>query len=190
MAQSQTSGSGWSRVVLVTGPARSGKSEWAERLAAASGRSVIYVATSYLDPQDQEWGDRVAQHRQRRPKAWQNWEVPLELAAALGQAPVDSCLLVDSLGTWVANWLDRPDPEWQQTCEALLATCAALPAMCIFVAEETGWGVVPAFPAGRLFRDRLGKLVRELGSRSDACYLVTAGFAVNLRAIGQSLTTG
>lgn len=52
------------------------------------------------------------------------------------------------------------------------------------MAEETGWGMIPAYPAGRLFRDRLGTLTREIGAIAHATYLVTAGFALNLRDIG------
>lgn len=181
----------WSRVTVVTGPARSGKSEWAEHLADRSQQPVIYIATSQLDPSDREWADRVAQHRQRRPPHWQSWDVPIDLPAAVIQAPADSCLLVDSLGTWVANWLDRPADDWQPVCQELIEAidqCHTRQITLILVAEETGWGVVPAYPLGRLFRDRLGRLVRELGSRAGACYLVTGGFAVNLRAIGQPLS--
>ncbi|MEB3338441.1 MAG: bifunctional adenosylcobinamide kinase/adenosylcobinamide-phosphate guanylyltransferase, partial [Leptolyngbyaceae bacterium] len=54
-------------LILVTGPARSGKSEWAERLAIASHQSVIYVATASVDPTDLEWQARIEQHRLRRP---------------------------------------------------------------------------------------------------------------------------
>jgi adenosyl cobinamide kinase/adenosyl cobinamide phosphate guanylyltransferase len=66
-------------IVLVTGPARSGKSEWAEALAAQSKKSVIYIATSTIDPQDQDWQARIEQHRQRRPADWRLWEVPVDL---------------------------------------------------------------------------------------------------------------
>ena len=55
----------------------------------------------------------------------------------------------------------------------------------IVVAEETGWGVVPAYPLGRKFRDRLGALTRQLTQISDEAYLVCAGFAINLKQIGQ-----
>lgn len=181
----------WPGMTLVTGPSRSGKSEWAEHLAARGQQPVIYIATSQLDPSDREWADRVAQHRQRRPPHWQSWDVPIELPAALLKTPANHCLLVDSLGTWVANWLDRAADDWQLICQDLITAidhCQSEQITLIWVAEETGWGLVPAYPSGRLFRDRLGRLVRDLGSRSGACYLVTGGFAVNLRAIGQSLS--
>ena len=58
------------RLILVTGPAKCGKSEWAENLAFESGKPVIYVATARVDPSDSEWQGRIEQHRDRRPSDW------------------------------------------------------------------------------------------------------------------------
>ncbi len=175
------------RLVLVTGPARSGKSEWAEHLAAESSPTVTYVATAALNPEDGEWQARIAQHRQRRPPHWRLWEVPANLPEAIAAAPPDHCLLVDSLGTWLANLLDQDDQVWQETLDRLVASLSQTPSQVILVAEETGWGVVPAYPLGRLFRDRLGQMSRRIGTMADAVYLVVAGYALDLRQLGVSL---
>jgi adenosylcobinamide kinase/adenosylcobinamide-phosphate guanylyltransferase len=172
----------------VTGPARSGKSEWAERLAMASGRCVIYVATAREDPQDADWTARIAAHRCRRPAHWETRCAPTELTRALADADdAERCLLVDSLGTWVANCLDVDALGWQARVEDLIERLGAMSADCILVAEETGWGVIPAYPVGRQFRDRLGGLVRRLGPGCEAVYLVTGGHALDLRRLGQPL---
>ncbi|HEY9738125.1 MAG TPA: bifunctional adenosylcobinamide kinase/adenosylcobinamide-phosphate guanylyltransferase, partial [Trichocoleus sp.] len=57
-------------ITLVTGPTRSGKSEWAEHLAQQSGKSVVYIATSQVAADDLEWAARLEKHRQRRPTTW------------------------------------------------------------------------------------------------------------------------
>lgn len=176
------------QVILVTGPARSGKSEWAESLAEASKKSVIYVATAQKDPNDLEWMARISQHAQRRPSAWQTWEVPINLATTIKQAKSCSCLLVDSLGTWVANLLEYEQTQWQKILKELLETVENCDCDVIFVAEETGWGVVPAYPSGRHFRDRLGCLVREVGAIANQTYLITAGHVLNLSTLGSPLT--
>jgi adenosylcobinamide kinase/adenosylcobinamide-phosphate guanylyltransferase len=176
-----------STISLVTGPARSGKSEWAEALAAQSGRSVIYVATSKLDPTDQEWQRRIEQHRDRRPEHWHVWEVPLALPEAILAATTQDCLLVDSLGTWLANTLDQDDETWQSTVETLLASLQRTPSQVILVAEETGWGLVPVYPVGRLFRDRLGALTRQVGAIAGSVYLVVAGYALDVRRLGEGV---
>lgn len=179
------------RIILVTGPARSGKSEWAELLAEQSGKPVIYVATARLDPDDSEWQGRIDRHRKRRQASWRTQEVPVALTAAILQGSTSdnpNCLLVDSLGTWVANLLAEDDPTWRAILEELMETLKGLKqGTVIFVAEETGWGVVPAYPMGRTFRDRLGDVVRRLGAIADPVYLVTGGHAVNLSALGSVL---
>ena len=174
-------------LVLVTGPSRSGKSEWAEDLAAQVGDPVIYVATSQLDPTDLEWQSRVQRHRDRRPKDWITQAVPRHLATAVDIAPDAHCLLVDSLGTWLTNCLEESENDWKKTVQTLLVSLQSTSNTVILVAEETGWGVVPAYPLGRTFRDRLGHLTRQIGAIADVVYLVTAGYALNLSQLGTPL---
>jgi adenosylcobinamide kinase / adenosylcobinamide-phosphate guanylyltransferase len=175
------------QLILVTGAARSGKSEWAEHLATESTKAVTYIATATVDPTDLEWQDRILRHQQRRPATWQTVMTVAELAAIVHRASATDCLLVDSLGTWVANLLDRSDNDWLELTQELLARLQTSLATVILVAEETGWGVVPAYPSGRLFRDRLGMLSRQIGTRADVVYLVTGGRVLNLAELGTKL---
>ena len=177
-----------SELIVVTGPARSGKSEWAETLAIQSEKQVIYIATSQLDPTDQEWQIRIQKHQERRPMSWEILEVPIDLTATLEKiSSQDTCILVDSLGTWLANLLDQDQMTWENTQDQLLKILDKLPGNIILVAEETGWGVVPAYPMGRTFRDRLGALVRHLGAIANSVYLVTGGYVLNLTQLGSPL---
>jgi adenosylcobinamide kinase / adenosylcobinamide-phosphate guanylyltransferase len=175
------------KVILVTGPARSGKSEWAETLAMQSGKAVVYVATAAEYPDDEEWNNRIQAHKKRRPQDWLTLCVPVELSATLAAAKPSTCLLVDSLGTWVANFLEEDEISWENTISELLETVQLVAADMVFVAEEVGWGVVPAYPIGRQFRDRLGSLVRQLGFICDTVYLVTGGYVLNLSTLGSPL---
>jgi adenosylcobinamide kinase / adenosylcobinamide-phosphate guanylyltransferase len=173
--------------ILVTGAARCGKSEWAERLATESGKAVTYVATAAIDPTDPEWQARIERHQVRRPSTWQTVAALTDMAMAISQASESDCLLVDSLGTWVANLLDRSTSEWEDLSAELLDKLQTSQGMVILVAEETGWGVVPAFASGRLFRDRLGMLTRRVGSIAGTVYLVTGGHVLNLSQLGHKL---
>lgn len=175
-------------LVLVTGPSRSGKSEWAEALAQRTETPVGYVATAQRSPDDLEWQARLAAHRRRRPAHWRTLEVPLHLAEAIStQGQAGECWLVDSLGTWLANCLDQSEAEWQQTQDQFLEALQARRCTVIVVAEETGWGVVPAYPLGRQFRDRLGTLTRAVGAIADQVYLTVAGYAIDLKALGYAI---
>lgn len=175
---------------LVLGPARSGKSEWAEWLAARSGRPVTYVATGVERPDDREWQARIAAHQRRRPAHWAVRCLPVDLAPAIAAAEPGNCWLVDSLGSWLANRLEEDDRAWAQTEAELLAALKSTRSQTIWVAEETGWGVVPAYPLGRRFRDRLGRLARNLGAIAGGVYLVTGGHALDLRKLGEPLPPG
>ncbi len=176
-----------SSVVLVLGAARSGKSEWAETLAARSGLPITYVATARSNPNDPEWQQRIQQHCQRRPAHWQTLEVPIALTETIRSAAPQTCLLVDSLGTWLANLLEQDQAQWDETMSEFLASLTETTASVILVAEEVGWGVVPAYPSGRAFRDRLGTLTRRIGSIANPVYLVTGGHALNLSVLGTPL---
>lgn len=171
-------------IVLVTGPSRSGKSEWAEALAQRSQQRVTYVATAIVDSADLEWAARILQHQQRRPADWVTLAAPVDLTAAFSTTSAEDCLLIDSLGTWLANWLEPDEADWHQEVQKLLTCLRQTQSTVILVAEETGWGVVPAYPVGRTFRDRLGHLTRQVGAIADAVYLVTNGYVLDLQQLG------
>jgi adenosylcobinamide kinase / adenosylcobinamide-phosphate guanylyltransferase len=172
------------QIILVTGPTRSGKSDWAEQLATQTQKPILYIATAQTNPDDVEWQARIQAHRDRRPPHWTLQEVPQDLTTALAQAPHHGCILIDSLGTWVANTLEQSETEWQSTQTEFLNVLQACHCSMIFVAEEVGWGVVPAYRTGRLFCDRLGTLVRQIGILADQVYLVVAGYAIDIKQLG------
>lgn len=143
-------------VTFVTGGARSGKSAFAERIAAESGLPVTYLAT--MEPGDDELVARVARHRARRPAHWRTVEAPLALAAAIRGAPQGDLLLVDCLSLWVANVIFAavPNPEADAaTFEGAIDGCLALAreavealgartGPAVVVTNEAGSGIVPA----------------------------------------------
>jgi adenosylcobinamide kinase / adenosylcobinamide-phosphate guanylyltransferase len=175
------------QIILVTGPARSGKSEWAETLASQTNKNIIYVATAQINPDDKEWQLRIKKHQQRRPKTWQTLPVSKQLHQVINNYQNNCCLLIDSLGSWVANLLAENEENWYQISQELLVKLEQSGPDLIIVAEETGWGVIPAYPSGRLFRDRLGSLVRQTGAIASTVYLVTGGHVLNLSLLGQPL---
>ena len=175
---------------LITGGVRSGKSRYAEGLAATDAGAVRYVAPGYLPGEDVEWAERVAAHRARRPPHWETVET-VDVDAVLTTAAAGDVLLVDCLTTWLARQLDEAgawtdDPGWagrvDHATDRLVAAWCATAASAIAVTNEIGLGVVPATASGRLFRDRLGALNQRIASASDRVYLVVAGRVLDLSA--------
>lgn len=123
---------------LILGGARSGKSAFAERIAAASGLEVVYLATAQAF--DGEMAARIAHHRGSRPAHWQCVEEPIALAASLqAVAAPGRCVLVDCLTLWLSNLLGHPDSAvFAREREALLATLGQLPGQLVLVSNEVG----------------------------------------------------
>jgi adenosylcobinamide kinase / adenosylcobinamide-phosphate guanylyltransferase len=176
-------------LILITGPSRSGKSEWAEALAQRTGQSIIYIATAIHNLEDLEWEARITQHQKRRPESWKVLELNQELIAYLQkEQDSTSCLLIDSLGTWLATWLEESEEVWQPMATAFTELIAHYQGTVILVSEEVGWGLVPVYPLGRIFRDRLGVLNQQLARQAKETYLVISGYALDLKKLGISTT--
>ncbi|MEX0587711.1 MAG: bifunctional adenosylcobinamide kinase/adenosylcobinamide-phosphate guanylyltransferase [Cyanobium sp.] len=168
---------------LVLGPARSGKSRWAEHLASRSGLPVHYLATGPSPcGDDPAWAGRIATHRGRRPPGWRTQEVGANLAEAIDLLQPPGIALVDSLGTWVASALELDVEAWKLRCCSLANSLSDCSVPVLLVSEQTGWGVVPATAIGGLFRDRLGALEQQLEPLCCGVWLVVAGRALDLKA--------
>lgn len=185
-----------SGLTLVIGGARAGKTRLAERLAARHGPSVCYVATA--EPLDDEMRARIAAHRAGRPATWHTLEAPLDPTAALCAAPPADAVLLDCLTIWASNLLLRTlDPDRFEPAEAtraeqavtravdaLLAWQAGTRTPLYIVSNEVGLGVVPPTPLGRAFQDTLGRINQRVAAAAEHVYLVVAGLALELRALG------
>jgi adenosylcobinamide kinase / adenosylcobinamide-phosphate guanylyltransferase len=170
---------------LVLGGARSGKSRYAENLAAASKKQVIYVATGQA--LDDEMKNRIAKHRQDRPAHWQTVEEPVCLAEVLAaNAKPEQCLLVDCLTLWLTNILFDKHGQVQEDVfttqtQALIEVLPQLDGEIILVSNEVGQGVVPMAAMSRRFVDEAGRLHQQLAQCCERVIFVTAGLAQVLK---------
>ncbi len=179
---------------FVTGGARSGKSSYAERLAAATGRDVVYIAT--MEPLDEELVRRVEAHRAARPTGWETVEAPLDPAAALGAAAPAHCVLIDCLSLWVGNRMgplgEEPRPDDLTRLEAeleadvgrLVEAVRSREGETIVVTNEVGSGLVPPYPLGRAYRDVLGRVNQRVSVAADRAWLLVSGRALELPPAG------
>ncbi|SMB97306.1 adenosylcobinamide kinase /adenosylcobinamide-phosphate guanylyltransferase [Thermanaeromonas toyohensis ToBE] len=176
------------KLVLVTGGASSGKSRFAEELAARLAQEVVYIATARIT--DEEMARRVGKHKARRPASWRTVEEPWDLKRALqewGQA--SRTILVDCLGTYVTNLLvdkGMEEEEVSLTLQDFARLAWASPADVIIVSNEVGWGVVPSYPLGRVFRDLLGAANQEIACLADEVYLVVSGLPLEIKSLAQA----
>lgn len=184
-----------SRLTLVLGGIRSGKSAFAESRANDFHGTVFYLATGQAA--DSEMAERIRLHRERRPIHWHTVEEPLKPATALaGVLDVENgpnCLLVDSVDTWVANLILAHEDQPQQSLEdltlsevdRLLEICHRGKTRSVLVSSETGLSPVAPNRLGRRFQDLLGTVNQRIAATADEVYLVVAGIPWKIKPQGE-----
>lgn len=167
-------------VTLVLGGARSGKSLYAEQIIGEGGPG-LYLATA--EGGDAEMAERIRLHRARRGPGWDTLEEPLDLAGAIARsARPDRPILVDCLTLWLSNLMGA-DRDIEAAIGDLLAVVEHPGGAIVLVSNEVGFGIVPATPLGRIFRDHAGRLNQAVAAAAARVVLVTAGLPLVLKDV-------
>ena len=167
---------------LVTGGARSGKSEYALLLAESlpSGNAMYFVATA--QPLDDDMKTRIENHKKRRGKHWNTVEEPTLLAKTISSlSDSKNILLVDCLTLWTSNLLNKNGEDFNDALTQLASSIALFSGSLIFVTNEVGMGIIPMNADTRLFRDRLGTANRIVAEACVDVVLMVSGIAVRIK---------
>lgn len=192
------------KIVLVTGGARSGKSAFAED-QLADREEVCYIATGLPRGEDPEWQERIRLHQERRPASWTTQEQYAGLADWLREQshPVyllDCATLLtsnrlfdliaqhfpDKLELTEEHFLSRQEQSFllqllEEEWKEVLSTIRQTDAECWIVTDEVGLGIVPETRLGRFFRDVQGKINQLIAKEASEAYLVICGLAQQLK---------
>lgn len=183
-----------STIILCSGGARSGKSEFAEQLALSLKGRKAYVATGQAF--DDEMKDRIKKHQLRRGKEWITFEIPLYLHKNWEQIKnVSDVILIDCLTMFTSNHVfahgDINTQEDSNRIESIILEELRLllqeinnsnDKTVIFVTNEIGLGIVPENKLARYFRDITGRVNREVASAANKMYLTISGVTVELKS--------
>jgi adenosylcobinamide kinase/adenosylcobinamide-phosphate guanylyltransferase len=176
------------RLTLILGGARSGKSSLAEKMAAAAGGSVLFVATA--EPGDEEMAGRIAAHRAARPAAWRTLEAPRDVGPAIRRVEAGhAVVVVDCITVLVANAVaplgvgpaTQPAAAAGREVDGLLDAYRESAAEWIVISNEVGLGIVPDTPLGRAYRDILGRANQRLAASADSVLFLVAGIPVKVK---------
>ena len=183
-----------STIILCSGGARSGKSEFAEQLALSLKGRKAYVATGQAF--DDEMKDRIKKHQMRRGKEWITFEIPLHLHKNWEQIKnVSDVILIDCLTMFTSNYVfahgDINTQEDSNRIESIILEELRLllqeinnsnDKTVIFVTNEIGLGIVPENKLARYFRDITGRVNREVASAANKMYLTISGVTIELKS--------
>ena len=167
-----------SKIILITGGARSGKSQYAERLALSFSEHPVYVATAHV--WDEEFRERVKKHQERRGPEWTNIEEEKQLSR---HDLTGRVVVIDCITLWCTNWFFEMQ-EVAPTLDALKAEFDAFTshdATYIFVTNEIGMGGVSDNVVQRKFTDLQGWMNQYVASKADEVILMVSGIAVRIK---------
>ncbi len=176
-------------ISIVTGGARSGKSEFAESLIKGD---AIYIATA--ENFDDEMDLRIKKHVKRREESSINWRTVECLKKFDGLSGDEKYVLFDSLGVFISNIMfsktadDLSDESIEETIlevrkelEHLLDWARKNDKELVIVTDEVGMSIIPESKVARLYRDLIGTINKEVAAKCDRAYLVCMGIEVRLK---------
>lgn len=153
-----------SKIILVLGGARSGKSSYALEIAKAH-KKVVFIATA--EANDQEMLRRIQLHKKVRPRHWHTIEEPVNIAAVLKKSGDKyDCLIIDCLTLLVSNLILQGFSQEiiKERIEQIISILKKYRGTAIIVSNEVGLGIVPNNKLGREFRDLAG-LINQIFAR-------------------------
>lgn len=168
-------------VILVLGGARSGKSAFADKVAATYS-PVVYFATASAG--DEEMAERIKRHRDGRPTEWRTVEVEKDLPGSIEREAVAGGLaIVDCLTVHVSNLLcgGLSLKDISADAEALAQAVKGCGATVIIVSNEVGLGIVPDNELARAYRDALGRYNQTIAAAVDEVHLMVAGIPLRVK---------
>lgn len=179
-----------SKIILVTGGARSGKSTFAEKTASSITKGKkAYIATAQIF--DDEMAQRVKIHQSRRDDTWVTFEAPFEAEKAIEESnKIADVILFDCMTIYISNFLctyeslddiDDINAELKRTVNKLIEAAKKFNGTIIFVTNEVGAGIVPENKLARVFRDCAGIANQMIAASADEVYLTVCGIPVTVK---------
>lgn len=164
-----------SKIIFISGGARSGKSRHALHLAKAY-RRVLFIATA--QGLDGEMRRRIELHKKNRPRHWSTIEEHRDVAGILGKiAGQFDCLIIDCLTLLVSNLIiaDYSKMRIKNEINKIIRALRKIKGTVIIVSNEVGLGIVPDNELGREFRDIAGSINQIFAKAADWVFFIVSG---------------
>jgi adenosylcobinamide kinase/adenosylcobinamide-phosphate guanylyltransferase len=186
-----------SKIILVTGGARSGKSAFGEKKVLAIGKNIGYMATAIVT--DEDMAERIKHHQQSRPSHWPTFERYKDYGLLKENDEFMTCdtLIFDCVTIAVTNCMfDDPTIDYDQCTQdeinrveayvknelaGLLNLVRETGHNLVMVTNEVGLGLVPPYRLGNIFRDIAGRMNQFLAQEADEVYFIVSGLPLTLK---------
>ncbi|MCM1990492.1 bifunctional adenosylcobinamide kinase/adenosylcobinamide-phosphate guanylyltransferase [Oceanirhabdus seepicola] len=181
-----------SKITLVTGGSRSGKSTFAESLFEGTD-DVLYIATAIVT--DKEMENRIQRHIKDRNSNWNTYEGFKNLDNII-KSTDKKYVLLDCVTIMMTNLLFEKERDYDNMpmedvdgilddikyeFKLLIDSCREHDKELVMVTNEVGSGIVPEYKISRIFRDIAGWVNQYIAKHSDEVYIVACGLPLKLK---------
>jgi len=172
------------KITFIVGGARSGKSTQAVKLAKATKKKVVFIATCL--PCDKDMSNRVALHKKNRPLSWPVFEEPKDIVSLIKLKKIGSrfdIIIIDCLTLFVSNLLldGSKNSVVEERISKMMKILKSIKARSIIVSNEVGLGVHPRTSLGRKFRDLAGRVNQIVAEKSDNVFFMVSGLPLKVK---------
>ncbi len=171
-----------SNIIFITGGARSGKSNFAVKLANESKGKVAFIATASAG--DDEMKMRIMLHKKSRPKEWTTVEELLDLTRGIEQVSDHDVIIIDCITLYLSNlFCDGliDEDKILGNIKKMLESAKRFHGTIIIISNELGMGIVPENRMTRDFRDIAGRTNQMIAEMADKVYVCFSGIPVQIK---------
>ncbi len=167
------------RIIYISGGQRSGKSDFAQRMAEELSDNPTYLATAKC--WDKEFEKRIERHKASRGEHWCN----IEQEHYISQLELEGrVVLMDCVTLWLTNIfsdcnydleasLAEAKHEWNLFIQKEFTV--------IVVSNEIGMGVIPMERSSRAFVDLQGWMNQYIAASADDVYTMISGIPLRIK---------
>jgi len=166
-------------IIYVSGGARSGKSNYAQKLALEKSANPVYVATARI--WDDDFAKRVARHKSERGPEWTS----LECEQNVHLLPLEGhVIVIDCVTLWLTNIFMTHYEDIEKTLAAFKTEIDAIQKLngtFIIISNEIGMGVHAETELGRKFIDLQGWANQYVAAKAKEAILIVSGLPLVLK---------
>jgi len=177
-------------IILISGGARSGKSNFALKEASKKKGKKAFIATAIA--LDKEMEERIQMHKKERGVEWDTYEEPLNISKVIEKnLKIYEVIVLDCLTLWISNLMMKYKEDKKEITEEIdyfidflknLKNIDNLNTKFLYiVTNEVGMSIVPENKLARLFRDIVGKTNQKIAEISKQVYIVISAIAWRLK---------
>ena len=166
-------------IILITGGQRSGKSNYAKKIALDLDASPIYLATSRIWDDDHK--ERIVRHRKDRGNQWKTIEEEKYISKHNWEGKT---VLMDCVTLWLTNFFFDNNQDIDISLEKAKKELTAISQQnttFVIVTNELGMGGHPANNIQMKFNDLQGWTNQFIAEMANEVYLMVSGIPVKIK---------